>query len=74
MKAKETDKLAQNEAENFFGSDIPNELIISTKKDSVGLLILKAMKQASNLGSSNRVIGAFMPEKKPNFDEMVNKL
>jgi len=71
-KSKEIDIIAMNQTRNLFGEDIPNELILSTKRDSVGLAILKAMKQGGGT-NKNRVIGAAPPEKKPDFDQMVKK-
>lgn len=70
LKAKETTK---QEAKDFFGFEIPQELLISTKKDSIGISILKAMKQAGVGGNSKKIIGATMPDKKPDFDIMVLK-
>ena len=68
LKAKENTK---KEAKDFFGFEIPQELLISTKKESIGISILKAMKQAGATGNNKKVIGASMPEKKPDFDIMV---
>lgn len=51
--------------------DIPNELLISTKKDSIGMAILKNLKGGANNSNASRIIGARPPEKKPDFDSMV---
>ena len=68
LKAKENAKQA---AKDHFGFEIPQELVISTKKASIGLSILKAMKTGG--GESKKVIGASLPEKKQDFDLMVEK-
>lgn len=73
LKAKEEETLAQRQAKDYLGMDIPNELIITTKQTSIGLSILKAMRQSGNQ-TNNRIIGAAIPEKKPEFDQMVYKI
>lgn len=67
LKAKES---AKNAARDHFGFDLPDELVISQKADSIGVSILKSMRQNGS-GPAKKLIGASLPDKKPDFDIMV---